>query len=174
MRKQCYFNSRYEVNKEWIVRHMINKKNLKPIEMKQTWYSCVNLSNPLSKNWFDMYSIHRLVAYTFIWWETDKVVNHLNWDRGDNRLVNLEICTHKENINHAQNVLWKKVWGRNKWIFWKGTPRSIWVIKYDKNMKKIKEYESIELAKKDTGIISIWHNINWLTKTAWWFIRKRI
>lgn len=50
--------------------------------------------------------VHRLVADAFM---PDHAmgleVNHINGDKTDNRLVNLEWVTHKENQQHALNVL---------------------------------------------------------------------
>lgn len=48
--------------------------------------------------------VHRLVAMTFLGDKTgsDLVVNHLNLDKTDNRVCNLEWCTDKENAQHAR------------------------------------------------------------------------
>jgi len=51
--------------------------------------------------------IHRLVALTFIGdipkcWE----INHLNFNRRDNRPGNLEICTRSQNQQHAACPEW--------------------------------------------------------------------
>ncbi len=70
--------------------------------------------NYITKN----YLAHRLILSTFLPIEgwNDMQVNHINGDKADNRLENLEWCTRSENIKHAYDTgLEKKYSGTNHW-----------------------------------------------------------
>ena len=48
------------------------------------------------------FKVHQLIAMAFLNHKPDKfnlVVNHINFDRKDNRLINLELVTNRENTN---------------------------------------------------------------------------
>lgn len=48
--------------------------------------------------------VHRLVAFAFIENPDGKeFVNHMNKDRFNNTVMNLEWCTHRENCDHRDN-----------------------------------------------------------------------
>ena len=49
--------------------------------------------------------VHRLIAQTFLGDTKDMQVNHINGIKQDNRILNLEICTHSQNMLHAYNSL---------------------------------------------------------------------
>lgn len=91
-------NSVYSISNTGKVRNNKTTRILKPIKDKDG-YSLVGLVTTLGNKQF---KIHRLVAQAFIPNPDNKPqVNHINGDKSDNRVINLEWNTCKENINHA-------------------------------------------------------------------------
>jgi hypothetical protein len=61
-----------------------------------------------------MYRIHRLVAECYLPNPENKLyVNHINGIKNDNKVSNLEWCTHVENEYHKRHILNKNVIGSN-------------------------------------------------------------
>lgn len=96
--------------------HPIQNKNknfilLKP-QKRKDGYCIVHLRK--NENTFALY-VHRLVAEAFIPNPENKPqVNHINGNKADNRVENLEWTNASENIMHAYNTLGKKAPWRNK------------------------------------------------------------
>lgn len=84
-------------------------RNGKPMKLKgkvlkpsptEKGYLYVNLSIESKPK---PHKVHRLVALTFLPNPDDKpAINHVNNDRIDNSVQNLEWCTNQENTNHAK------------------------------------------------------------------------
>jgi hypothetical protein len=108
------------------------------------------------------YLLHRLVAQTFIPNLENKLfVNHIDGDKLNAKLLNLEWTTGKENSQHAHdNDL---------------CSNRITIVQYDTNMNKIQTFKSMSEASRQlnisrNGIESVCANRN---KTAGGFIFKR-
>lgn len=86
------------------------------------------------------HAVHRLIMSTFIG-ASDLQINHINEIKTDNRLVNLEYCTPKQNCNHGT---------RNEKIG--GYKNRIPVDMIASDGETIKAFDSITDAAKATGL----------------------
>lgn len=93
---------------------------------------------------FKNITVHKLVMLTFDKYVEGLEIDHINNDRSDNRLCNLQMVTHAENIRKRVPPM--------KDICGKLHGRSIPVVQYDLNGNFIKEWESANMASKELGI----------------------
>lgn len=92
------FEGRYAVNKQGGVWSYGSKRYLKPY-LSTFGYPTVKLKNSEK---YRHHRVHRLVMLTLATPDPLKTdVNHINGIKTDNRIENLEWCTHLENMNHA-------------------------------------------------------------------------
>lgn len=108
----------------------------------------------------DKYSLHRLVATTFIENPHLKpIVNHIDGNKINNSVVNLEWCTIPENNQHNHNVGLIQSFTRK-------------IGQYNLDGQLIKEFDSIVKAVKDTNIKTIKQVLYNKQNTAGGFIWK--
>ena len=102
--------------------------------------------------------VHRLVAKAFIPNKNNKEqINHINCNKADNNIENLEWVTTKENVVHAFKHKLKTKEGSVKLLgkyAKKGeeNPKSKKVFQFDKNKKLIFVYGSVREAERKTKI----------------------
>lgn len=129
----------YQVSNFGRVKNIKTKRILKQYNIRG--YLCVYLYS--YKNKRKKYYVHRLVALNFIPNpEGYEEVNHIDEDKTNNKVNNLEWCTKLYNAN----------FGNRKQRISKNNPRIRPVCQYDLNGNLITTYENIRQASIKTGI----------------------
>jgi len=164
MWKTIEWSTNYSVSDEGLIRNDRTNTILNPYV--NSLYLSVGLSYKGGKQ--ITRRIHRIVAETFLPNPHNlPQVNHINCNKHDNRLINLEWCTGKQNIKHAID---------NKAI---DTKRAVCCFDLDGNF--IAEYESLKEASIKTsgnltrisGVINFRKNNN--TSGGYrWFAKDRL
>jgi hypothetical protein len=110
-------------------------KWLKPLKMK-TGYLCYNING-------NGKTIHRLIAENFISNPNDlPCVNHIDGDKENNSIENLEWCTYSHNIQHAyDSKIRPKLYGKDNKF-------SEPVVQLTKDMELIAEFDSGKCAER--------------------------
>ena len=99
---------------------------------------------------YKTFTIHRLVAVSFIENPKNlKFVNHINGNKYDFNISNLEWCTHKQNMIHASKtgLLKPHMIGKTGSKHYRSKP-----VLMIKNNEIVCEFESLKDAQKETGI----------------------
>lgn len=102
----------YFVSNEGRIKSNKHSKILSPNKSRNQRYCRVKLYN---KGYFKRFPVHRLVMIAFIGnVPKGKQINHIDGNKYNNNLCNLEYCTPKENCIHSfKNGLQKPVMGIN-------------------------------------------------------------
>ena len=91
--------SRYEINENGEIKNIISNSFLKPWVIN-SGYKVINIYSDNSKTYRVL--IHRLVAENFIHEIPEKMtVNHIDGNKLNNHISNLEIISFTENVRHA-------------------------------------------------------------------------
>lgn len=105
------FEGRYTVDEDGNVYSLKRNKTITPVVM-QNGYWYVHL---FCKGKARCIRLHRLVAEAFLDNPNGySQVNHINGDKSDNRVVNLEWCSQSQNMRHAMRTgLWNPIGENN-------------------------------------------------------------
>lgn len=158
-----------------------NEKILKPLKLTKGYLGIRLYDNNSNAKTF---KIHRLVAQAFIPNPNNlPQVNHIDGDKTNNRIDNLEWCTCLENMNHSYNIglrdkekLKEHMSKVGKSLTNKKGHHIRKVAQYDQNNKLIKIWDSQMDASKSIGITntSIQNVCTGKGKTAGGFIWKYV
>jgi len=146
-----WFDNLYEISTTWKVRNKITWDILAITAHKTNWYCYISLKRKAHR-------YHRFLAKAFIPNPDNKPeVNHIDWDKTNNKLSNLEWATRSENMLHLYNELWCVIW--TKWIIGKDSHLAKEILQYTKEWEYIRTFECMKEAAE-----SIWRHPSNLSK----------
>lgn len=107
------YDNKYQVSNFGNVRSVKRKKNLRLFKNNNGYMNVVLYKNSRKKHW----RVHRLVAMTFLEnVNQHPVVNHIDENKSNNFVENLEWCTHKYNTNYG-NAISKRTRNSTKKVY---------------------------------------------------------
>lgn len=155
----------YQVNNKWNIKSVKKWKILVNVKSSR-WYTIVCLSKEgKAKNFY----VHRLICQSFLENPDNlKYINHINGVKQDNRIKNLEWCTHSYNILHAYRT-WLK-----KWQYGSDNHMAKNIYQYDIDWNFIKKWGSIMDICRWLWVerTSISKCVNNVTEKSHWYIWK--
>ena len=137
------YENTYQISDNGEVRNIKTKRILKKYLNKYGYYQVTLCKNNKAR----LFRVHRLVAMTFIPNKENKEqVNHIDGNKLNNKVDNLEWCSSSENIKHAfKNGLKYSLRGKNN-ILSKRT------YQYDKEYNLLKVWDSIADITRELNI----------------------
>ena len=180
MKSIPWYEWKYSITEDGIVYRNPNKtKWLLAIKKPETTFDGY-IRVRLHKNWtHKKYWVHRLVAMTYLDSVEGKTqINHKNWIRDDNRVENLEWCTHFENQRHS----WEKLGRVQSEISmeamrnWNANKIRKKIMQLTREWILCKIYQSLAGATIITGLpnSSLCNTANWKQKTCGGYLWKYI
>jgi hypothetical protein len=158
-----YFKDRNGDDNQYVKKEIILKPNLSRL------YPLVTLTKGTVPKTF---SIHRLMAKTFISNPDNKpCVNHIDGDKVNNKLPNLEWCTYSENLRHAYKTKlfpeFNNLGSKNGRSIL-NEEAVLTIRELFKHMIGIKQYKSLDLAEifdvSKVTVVRIVDRKNWLVE----------
>ena len=168
----------YQCNNSWEIKSLNYNHTWKEKILKQCnfswWYKWLSLFY----NWIKKSKlVHKIIIESFIWINKWKQVNHIDGDKSNNNINNLEYVTAKENMHHRFYKLWKFNFKTNNpkpmlWKFWISNYKSIKIKQFNLEWFLIKEWDSITQASKELLLNKSWiiWCLKWRLKKSWWFL----
>ncbi len=170
-----WYEELYQVSDLWRIKSLNYKNSWKEqvLKLNTNWYWYMIIS--LYKQWSrESFLVHRLVAQAFMRFSSMEI-NHIDWNRSNNTLSNLEYCTRSENLKHSFRELWIVQNKPMSWRSWKLHPKSIKIWMYS-DFRLIKTFDWVREAARALNIAAtnISRILKWKQKTTQGFTFKYI